>query len=300
MQGGPAAAGPAVQAVPEAAGPAVQGVPEAAGPAVQAVPEAAVPATGGALVVPAEEVSPEPARSVADAEADGSVPRESPPLTQSTAPAGLAIPEEPGRPEETERVPIPARYLRPGAQDAPTPAAAEEPSAAGTFEAMPGQPAASDSPAPPAPQLEQASESLLPLAHEPSVEDTERIEVSAVSPGGVNGRRAPRFPIKVEVSYTSEHNFYTGFLENISSGGLFVATHAPASLGDVLELTFSVPGLVGICTAVGRVKWLREYNPMDPEMVPGIGLQFAQLEPEARAAIELFIRHRDPIFFDDE
>jgi hypothetical protein len=30
-----------------------------------------------------------------------------------------------------------------------------------------------------------------------------------------------------------------------------------------------------------------------------MGVQFSQLEPDARAAIELFIRHREPIFYDD-
>ena len=112
-------------------------------------------------------------------------------------------------------------------------------------------------------------------------------------------RRYARFPLRVEVSYGSEHNFYTGFLENISNGGLFVATHQLAEIGDLFELTFTVPGLNRACTAVCRVRWLREYDPERPDGVPGMGVQFSQLEPDARAAIELFIRHREPIFYDD-
>lgn len=112
-------------------------------------------------------------------------------------------------------------------------------------------------------------------------------------------RSYPRFPLRVEVSYGSEHNFYTGFLENVSNGGLFVATHQLAEIGDLFELTFTVPGLNRVCTAVCRVRWLREYDPEQPDGVPGMGVQFSQLEPDARAAIELFIRHREPIFYDD-
>ena len=113
-------------------------------------------------------------------------------------------------------------------------------------------------------------------------------------------RRFQRFPLKIEVGYASEHNFYTGFMENLSNGGLFVATHSVASIGDSLELTFSVPGLERSCTAICKVRWVREYNPSAPDTVPGMGLQFSKLDSDARAAIELFIRHREPIFFDDE
>jgi uncharacterized protein (TIGR02266 family) len=112
-------------------------------------------------------------------------------------------------------------------------------------------------------------------------------------------RRFRRFPLKIEVGYTSDHNFYTGFLQNVSSGGLFVATHTPAKIGELLELSFTVPGLGRTCTVVCRVRWVREFDPLQPEMVPGMGLQFSQLDADTRAAIDLFIAHREPIFYDD-
>jgi len=111
------------------------------------------------------------------------------------------------------------------------------------------------------------------------------------------GRQCGRFPAKVKVGYATEHNFYTGFLENLSSGGLFVATHAPSPIDEVLEVTFSVPGLKRSATAVCRVQWIREYDADMPDMIPGMGLRFIKLGAEASAAVELFIKHRDPIFF---
>lgn len=110
--------------------------------------------------------------------------------------------------------------------------------------------------------------------------------------------RAPRFPLKVDVTYNSEHNFYTGFMENICEGGLFIATHDPASLGDHVEVTFTVPGLQRECTVVCRVRWLREYDPHNPDVIPGMGCQFGALDTCVAAAIQAFIEHRDPIFFD--
>lgn len=111
-------------------------------------------------------------------------------------------------------------------------------------------------------------------------------------------RKYRRFPVAVEVGYATDHNFYTGFTQNLSHGGLFVATHMLSEIGDVLALTFSVPGLRKICTGICQVQWIREYNPDYPDTVPGMGLRFLKLEPEARAAIELFINHRRPIFFE--
>lgn len=113
-------------------------------------------------------------------------------------------------------------------------------------------------------------------------------------------RAARRFPVRVEVSLHSEHNFYTGFSGNLSGGGLFVATHQPARVGELLDVTFTLPGLPGSCDATCEVRWLREHNPLAPDTVPGLGLRFVQLDPHARSCIERFVRQRDPIFFDDE
>ena len=60
---------------------------------------------------------------------------------------------------------------------------------------------------------------------------------------GSPARQSQRFPLKIEVTYSSEHNFYTGFLQNVSSGGLFVATHHLASVGETVAVVFTVPGL---------------------------------------------------------
>ncbi len=101
------------------------------------------------------------------------------------------------------------------------------------------------------------------------------------------------------MGYATEHNFYTGFLENLGCGGLFVATHSPADIGEVIEVTFTVPGLAQSTTAVCQVQWGRDFNDHLPEMIPGMGLRFIKLNAEARAAVELFIRNREPIFFAD-
>lgn len=88
-------------------------------------------------------------------------------------------------------------------------------------------------------------------------------------------------------------------MEDISEGGLFVATYAPIQLGEELELSFRVPGLEETQRVQCRVRWVREHNPLRPDMIPGVGVSFLDLGEGAVDAIHGFIRQRGAIFYDD-
>jgi len=115
-----------------------------------------------------------------------------------------------------------------------------------------------------------------------------------------SGRRMNRFPIKVDVSYTSSHNFFIGVIENVSSGGIFVATDEPGDIGEEYEINFTVPGINKTCQAVCQVRWIRQASaaPEGPSQ-SGMGLKFVKLDAMARAAIELFLNHREPILHEE-
>jgi uncharacterized protein (TIGR02266 family) len=117
--------------------------------------------------------------------------------------------------------------------------------------------------------------------------------------GGRERREASRFPLDIEVTYQSEHNFYTGLASNLSTGGLFIATHRPAARGELIDVRFTLPGLDQACTTRCEVRWSREL-PDNADFPPGLGLRFIELEPEVRTCIERFLEHREPIFFDDD
>ncbi len=182
-------------------------------------------------------------------------------------------------PVETTPTPLPA----------PPPVPPEPPAAVMNFPPPEPDPPAEEPP--PAPQTFAAPP---PMPKEP-----EPAPPAEQADPGTNARRFRRFPLKVEVGYATDHNFYTGFMENLSSGGLFIATHQPTSIGEVMEVSFSVPGIPGSCNAVCQVTWTRAYDASNEDMIPGMGLKFVQLDPKVRAAVELFIKHREPIFFDD-
>jgi uncharacterized protein (TIGR02266 family) len=119
------------------------------------------------------------------------------------------------------------------------------------------------------------------------------------APGVDNRRQHPRFAVQLEVGITSEHNFYAGFTENLSRGGVFVATHQLKPVGSSIELTITLPGSETPIRAKGEVRWLRSYNEQS-DAPPGMGVRFLEVDPQALAAIDAFLRQREPLFFDDD
>lgn len=114
--------------------------------------------------------------------------------------------------------------------------------------------------------------------------------------GTIDCRSTPRIDLRVGVGFRSDTNFYTGFTDDLSSGGLFVATHALQPIGTSLTLTFFLPGGREIVT-VGVVRWVRDTRDYNDDAKPGMGIQFRGLKSEDADAIRAFIALRDPIFY---
>lgn len=111
------------------------------------------------------------------------------------------------------------------------------------------------------------------------------------------GRIFQRTDVQIEISLGSDHNFYMGFTENISEGGLFVATHSLREVGSEMSIELTLPGIEEPIVARGIVRWLRLYNE-GSDSPPGMGLQFVDLTPHAAALIREFVANRSPLFYD--
>ena len=112
-------------------------------------------------------------------------------------------------------------------------------------------------------------------------------------------RNHNRVAVDVEVTMTSEHNFYTGFTQDISEGGVFISSFEPLDVGT--ELTFSLKLGKGVVSCKGVVRWTRQPSPYLDGVPPGMGVEFVDLPPKVSNAINAFINdRRDSIFFDDE
>ena len=105
--------------------------------------------------------------------------------------------------------------------------------------------------------------------------------------------------LEVEVGFNDHSNFYVGFSENISEGGLFVATYNLRPVGTEIALKFKLPDGTEIDT-VGIVRWVRDpRDHQEGQPPPGLGIQFHALGEGQLSAIREFTQIQDPMFFPD-
>lgn len=114
----------------------------------------------------------------------------------------------------------------------------------------------------------------------------------------VQGERAPRLEISLMVTLETDSNFYVGFAENLSDGGVFVATHAHRPIGTTVALVIALPNQPPI-HARGTVAWQRDCAE-ENEAAPGMGIRFDEITRADVDRILQFARARQPMFFDGE
>ena len=114
-------------------------------------------------------------------------------------------------------------------------------------------------------------------------------------------RASERFDLEVKVDLESDHNFYTGLTQNISAGGLFIATNAIRKIGDRITLQFSLPGAPEPLAVETEVRWIRENSALSRvDGATGMGVRFVNLSAQAATAIQQFLESRDSLYYDDE
>lgn len=109
-------------------------------------------------------------------------------------------------------------------------------------------------------------------------------------------RQSPRVRMQAQVDFESDDNFFNGFSANISDGGVFVATVNVLPLGTSVDIGFTLPTGERI-ECKGVVRWVREIDDKQPDVFPGMGVQFVDLEDRSAQAIETFIQQREPMFY---
>lgn len=123
------------------------------------------------------------------------------------------------------------------------------------------------------------------------------LRASTLPPAGPDSlppsqRKAPRRPCEIELAFTEETQFYTGLTQDISQGGVFVATYRLFPIGTRLELSFQLPDGTLVSTW-GRVRWLRDES---PDNRPGMGVEFGELREDVARAIARFCEQRAPLY----
>jgi uncharacterized protein (TIGR02266 family) len=122
-----------------------------------------------------------------------------------------------------------------------------------------------------------------------------------IQPEPPHQRQAERHDLEIAVDLESDTNFYTGLTQNISTGGLFIATHQIKRVGDNVRLKFTLPGSPRPIEVDTEVRWIRENSSLHrTDGASGMGVRFINMTAEDAAAISTFLENRDSLFYDDE
>jgi uncharacterized protein (TIGR02266 family) len=112
---------------------------------------------------------------------------------------------------------------------------------------------------------------------------------------GQERRSHPRVAISVDVDFSSGSNFYTGRTRDISVGGLFIETAVGLPVGSEIAVRLRISGRE--FSVHGEVTWaLLDLSGTQT----GVGVRFLDLDAEARATIDDFMKERPPMDFDSE
>ena len=110
-------------------------------------------------------------------------------------------------------------------------------------------------------------------------------------PGGIEKRKHPRSPILLKVRYRHAGAFLADYTENISAGGVFIATDLHIPQGTVLHFEVSFPGLLDPIALTGVVMWCRSQP--TPDEPAGIGVRFQPETGERSAPLASLVEQLD-------
>ncbi|MCK5808289.1 TIGR02266 family protein [bacterium] len=110
-------------------------------------------------------------------------------------------------------------------------------------------------------------------------------------------RHVSEIAVDFSITGTTAHTFYAGFTQDISEGGVFVATHQTYPIGSSVKINLDIAGTKIEVEAI--VRWIKNADTFAKgDVDPGMGLQFVNLTAATKGVIDAFLQKREPMFVD--
>ncbi|MEA1867618.1 MAG: TIGR02266 family protein [Thermodesulfobacteriota bacterium] len=101
-------------------------------------------------------------------------------------------------------------------------------------------------------------------------------------------RISSRISTVIRINYHTTDSFFTNFADNISNGGMFIATTKPLKPETWLRLEFLLPACDYPIHVKAKVVWIRSVPSENQKQ--GMGVQFDNLSPSARDKINTIVK----------
>ena len=112
-------------------------------------------------------------------------------------------------------------------------------------------------------------------------EDEQRTLLKDLEEKPFEGRRKHvRKPFLMAVDYSTQDHVYKDFIQDVSTGGVFIQTHMPFTVGQEVSLTFPLPNYQKHIKIVGEIV---------RSTAQGVGVKFKMADQDQAAMITSFL-----------
>ncbi len=98
--------------------------------------------------------------------------------------------------------------------------------------------------------------------------------------------------VRIQLRYPDEGVFIQRFAPNVTRGGIFLASRAPHPVGTVIAFEVALTQGPPLVHGTGRVTWVREYDPQEPQRAHGMGVQFLQVAPACKPLLDRLLDYK--------
>ncbi len=98
--------------------------------------------------------------------------------------------------------------------------------------------------------------------------------------------------VRLQLRYPDEEVFLQRFAPNVTRGGIFLASRNPFPVGTVIGFEVSLLQGAPLLAGTGKVAWVREFNPQEPQRAHGMGVQFLVVAPACRPVLDRLLAHK--------
>jgi uncharacterized protein (TIGR02266 family) len=99
-------------------------------------------------------------------------------------------------------------------------------------------------------------------------------------------------PVRVRLRYADIETFVERFAPNVTRGGVFIASRSPRPVGDTFPFEVQLATGHVALAGEGKVIWVKEFNPAEPNKPHGMGLQFTALSPASREILQRMLKSK--------
>lgn len=100
-------------------------------------------------------------------------------------------------------------------------------------------------------------------------------------------------PVRVRLKYPDVDTFVERFAPNVTRGGIFLASRDPRPVGSTIRFQVCLMSGEAVLSGEGRVTWIKEFNPAEPQRPHGMGVQFTSIDPAARPLLDRLLKKRE-------